>query len=227
MYYLLENAISRKQVGTQFQTRIGDDYDVEGPNSRIHLKYDEFPDFIPDLRFELEDAAKLTDVVRQDNISAKGFLINEKVKKIFDQCRLPEHRYYEASLLDHDGNVLPYYWLHLISNDYQMVDFQQSLFRKSNSPLKTSSTKNAPIYPIKDFDDYQKKSNLLIVNSGEFIVLDHLKIDNSQGFDMLHFSQLSVVYVFISEKMAGLLKKAKVSGIDITEAPDVEDLVLR
>lgn len=222
MYYLLENAITRKQVGTQFQTKICDGYDVDGPNSRCNLKFDEFPNFIPDLRFELEDAAKLTDVVREDNIMAKGYLINEKVKQIFDQCLLPDHRYYDATILDQDGNLHPYYWCHLISNDYQMVDFPQSVFRKGKFSLKSMLTPDDPICPIKDVDDYVKKRTFLIESDGGHIVIEKLKIHNSQRFDVIHFSELYATYAFISEKMVKLLKKEKVTGIDIIEYPDIE-----
>lgn len=223
MYYKLKNAITRKQVGIQFQTKgFVDGYDIDGPNSRVHLDYDVFPSFVPDLRFELEEKAKLTDVVKPDNISAKGFLINEKVKNIFDQCNLPEHRYYEASLLDHDGHILPYYWLHLISNDYQMIDFEKSVFRKSVFSLKSSDIKSESIIQVKDLNDYQEKN--LELKHESYVVLDILKVSNISNFDMLYFSKLDIRFAYISEKLATMLKKAKVTGIDIIEEPDMMDV---
>lgn len=224
MYYKLRNAITRKQVGYQFQTTgFIDGYDIHGPNSRIRLEWDKFPDFVPDLRFELHKKSKLTDVVTASNISATGFLINEKVKEIFDECLLPEHRYYEATLLNHDGNVLPYYWLHLISNDYKMIDFESSIFRKTKDLMKFNSIKEDPIYPIKDLKDF-KDTNSSIFENNFFIVFDVLKIHNTQKYDMLHFGDIDVNSVFISEKLATLLKKAKITGIDIIEYPDVQDM---
>lgn len=224
MYYKLRNAITRKQVGYQFQTTgFIDAYAHYGPNSRIRLEWDKFPDFVPDLRFELHKKSKLTDVVAASNISARGFLINEKVKEIFDECLLPEHRYYEATLLNHDGNVLPYYWLHLISNDYKMIDFESSIFRKTKDLIKFNSIKEDPIYPIKDLKDF-KDTNSSIFENNIFIVFDVLKIHNTQKYDMLHFGDIDVNSVFISEKLATLLKKAKITGIDIIEYPDVQDM---
>lgn len=225
MYYKLRNAITRKQVGYQFQTTgFIDGYDIHGPNCRTKLDYDRFPDFVPDLRFELHKKSKLTDVVTASNISATGFLINEKVKEIFDECLLPEHRYYEATLLNHDGNVLPYYWLHLISNDYKMIDFESSIFRKTKDLMKFfSNIKEDPIYPIKDLKDF-KDTNSSIFENNFFIVFDVLKIHNTQKYDMLHFGDIDVNSVFISEKLATLLKKAKITGIDIIEYPDVQDM---
>lgn len=223
MYYRLRNAITRKQVGTMFQTNgFIEGYEIHGPNSRIRLEADEFPNFVPDLRFGLIEKAKLTDVVHASNISAVGFLINEKVKKILDQCLLPEHRYYDASLLDREGNILPYYWLHLISNDYQMVDFAKSVFRKTPRVVKNFLIKDDPIYSVKNFEEYEKVhfgSSL----EDDNVILDILKIRNTMNYDMLHFRQFNSL-VYISEKLATLLKKGKVTGIDIIEDPDVIEI---
>ena len=223
-YYILENAVSRKQVGFMIQTDgFIEDYDIDGPNSRIHLTYDEFPNFVPDLRFELHPKSKLTDVVQASNISAKGFLINEKVKSIFEQCLLPEHRYYEATILNHDGEILPFYWLHIISNDYNIIDFNESEFRMTDDPLKGENTKNFELIKILNEEDFCNKNHLLF-NDNKFVVADILKLHDTKRYDMLYFSNIDVCSVFISEKLANMLKKAKVTGIDITEYPDLQNL---
>ncbi len=224
MYYRLRNAVTRKQVGTMFQTNgFIEGYNIHGPNSRVRLEPDEFPNFVPDLRFGLIEKAKLTDVVHASNMSAKGFLINEKVKKIFDQCLLPEHRYYDASLLDREGNNLPYYWLYLKSNDYQMVDFEKSVFRKTPRVVKNFLIKNDPIYSVKNFDEYEKVHYGSTIED-DYVILDILKIRNTMNYDMLHFYKLSTTDIYISEKLATLLKKEKVTGIDIIEDPDVVEI---
>jgi hypothetical protein len=81
-YYILKNATTRKQVGHYIQTAGWvDGCNINAPNSMANLDSEEFPNFIPDLRFDLEEKAKLTDIVSASNIVAHGFLINEKVKK--------------------------------------------------------------------------------------------------------------------------------------------------
>ena len=118
-YYTIENSIIKKEVGFQFQTSGFIDVEsAQGPNSRVNMEYDKNPSFIPDLRFELHEKSKLTDVVDASNISARGFLMNTKTKNILEQCRLFGYKFYDASVLDHDGIVNPYFWMHIISNYY-------------------------------------------------------------------------------------------------------------
>src|SRR5690606_25582916 len=110
----------------------------ESPNSMTKLTNLDFPNFDPELIFELEDAAILTDVVSPSNISAKGFLINEKVKKLFEGFKLIEHKYYPAVLIVR-RNRLQYYWLHFKANeDYflRKIDYKQSKFHISNLAYK-------------------------------------------------------------------------------------------
>ena len=58
----------------------------------------------------------------------------------------------------------------------------------------------------------------------DYVILDILKIRNTMNYDMLHFYKLSTTDIYISEKLATLLKKEKVTGIDIIEDPDVVEI---
>jgi hypothetical protein len=108
-YYILDNATTRKKVGYFIQTEgLVNGYNANAQNSMTKVKAEEFPDFIPDLRFNLGDKAKLTDIVSAGNIMTRGFLVNEKVKKIFESCKLPAHRYYDATL-NVKGTIHKYY----------------------------------------------------------------------------------------------------------------------
>ena len=90
----------------------------------------EFPDFNPKLIFELEKGAKLTDVLSQASISAKGFLVNDKVKEVLSKFKLMTHRYYDASIyLPKSGETLNYYWLHLCQPELShQLDYTKSVF---------------------------------------------------------------------------------------------------
>ena len=147
-FYNFKNAVTRKKVGHYVQTKgFVDGYDMYGPHSMWKLNDEEFPNFVPDLRFDLEEKAKLTDVVSASNISARGFLINEKVKNIFESCKLPEHRYYDATI-NVNGEIHKYYWLHLLYNDLSLVDFPNSSF------YLTSIGDNLGSVPVQSVDDY-------------------------------------------------------------------------
>ena len=225
-YYTIDNSIIKKEVGFQFQTSGFIDVEsAQGPNSRVNMEYDKNPSFTPDLRFELHEKSKLTDVVDASNISARGFLMNTKTKNILEQCRLFGYKFYDASVLDHDGIVNPYFWMHIISNDYDIIDFKQSVFRVHKFPilLKSDKIEEMPTIFIKDKKDYERKKNELFFED-KYLVIDVLKIVDTNHFDMIHFGNIDINTVFISEKLANLLKKEKITGITITPTDKLVNL---
>lgn len=223
-YFRLKNSNSHKEVGFQFQTNgYIEGYEIDGPNSRTKLTYDIFPDFVPDLRFGLHPKSKLTDVVDASNISAMGFLINEKVKNIFSQFKNSGYRFYDATIIDHNGQMLPYFWMHIVSNNYSMIDFEKSIFRKSNFPLKTATTKNGDSIDILNIDDFEEKGEILF-HDDYYVVPDEIKIDNKEEYDCLYFSKLRIKSVYISERLAKMLKKEKVTGIEILDSSDFQEI---
>ena len=133
-YYRLDNSVNTKEIGRHFlQATFADKKTLD---SGCSLVRDEFPNFKPDLRFDLEKGSKLTDVINSC-VEVPGFTINERVKNIFEQCKLPEHRYYEAKVKDLKGVIHPYYCLHILPNDYSMIDFDKTIFKKTEEPMKT------------------------------------------------------------------------------------------
>lgn len=88
--------------------------------------------------------------------------------------------------------------------------------------LKSSDIKSESIIQVKDLNDYQEKN--LELKHESYVVLDILKVSNISNFDMLYFSKLDIRFAYISEKLATMLKKAKVTGIDIIEEPDMMDV---
>lgn len=213
-YYTIDNSIIKKEVGFQFETSGFIDVEsAQGPNSIVNMEYDKNPSFIPDLRFKLHEKSKLTDVVDASNISARGFLMNTKTKNILEQCRLFGYKFYDASVLDHDGIVNPYFWMHIISNDYDIIDFKQSVFRVHKFPilLKSDKIEEMPTIFIKDKKDYERKKNELFFED-KYLVIDVLKIVDPNHYDMIHFGNIDINTVFISEKLANLLKKRKLQA---------------
>ena len=76
-FYLLSNSAKKTEVGTYPQTTgLVDGYEEFAENSMVNLNSDEFPNFAPDLRFELEEKAILTDIIRPSNLDyAKGLMM--------------------------------------------------------------------------------------------------------------------------------------------------------
>ena len=211
-FYNLNNATARKKVGRYMQTKgYVDGYDQYAQNSMTELDSEKIPSVIPDLRFDLEKTAKLTDVVSASNISARGFLINEKVKNIFESCKLSEHRYYDATI-NVNGEIHKYYWLHLIFNDLSLIDFPNSSFYLS------SFFDNQGNVPVQSVDDYFLKLKELTGNEFLFIFADKIKLlPTDDKFDLIVFPYIFGLRLryLISSELKEKLEKEKVTGIDI------------
>lgn len=134
-YYLISISTDLKEIGRYFQTKgLPTGYTskwYDEPNSMTNLVYNSLPDFIPDLKWELEDKAKLTDIVSAGNITADGFLMNEKAKNIFQRFNIIEHRFHDAILIV-KGQVLRYYFLQIVNKDFEIIDFKHSSFCVAN-----------------------------------------------------------------------------------------------
>lgn len=57
-----------------------------------------------------------------------------------------------------------------------------------------------------------------------YVVPDEIKIDNKEEYDCLYFSKLRIKSVYISERLAKMLKKEKVTGIEILESSDFQEI---
>lgn len=179
-YYRLEKSVDTKEIGRH--TIQLDFVDKKSQDSCRSLVGNAFPDFKIDMRFYLEKGSKLTDVVRS-GVDVPGFMINERVKNIFEQCKLPDHRYYEATVTDHKGVVHPYYCLHILPNDYSMIDFDKTIFKKTTEPMKIwpelafpnmEEIKNAPEIRIKSLEEMKDYEDEFFPDK-LYVVLDVLK----------------------------------------------------
>lgn len=82
-FYKISNSTNEKEVGTFLQCKgiiTGKNADwFKAPNSMTNLTNDDFPTLQPDLRFELEEKAIKTDLIKPSNISAKGLLVSKRL----------------------------------------------------------------------------------------------------------------------------------------------------
>jgi restriction endonuclease len=110
-YYIVRNSLNNKEVGKALfqcksmpEKKSGTRW-FDEPNSMTNLTNNEFPDFVPDLQFELENKAKLTDIIKPTNLPAQGFLLSEKAKAVFESFNLMEHLYYNAIVITPKGEL--------------------------------------------------------------------------------------------------------------------------
>jgi len=217
-YYILSNSTDEKIIGKKYPQCKGIPSDMgltskwfEQPNSMTKLTNDEFPDFEPELIFELEEKAILTDVVSPSNISAKGFLVNEKVKSILSDFTLMEHKYYPAILI-FKGSKLPYYWLHFKENENTFlggIDFPDSIFKITNLAfMKIDDVK------ILSYDDFWNKKMALPMKHirAEKIVLESKLYEKK--IDLFYISYITSCF-FVSKNMKMEIEMNNITGFEI------------
>src|ERR1700743_2287765 len=98
VYYKFEPACDTPEVGRQYPQvqKMSLEYDYNALNSVYALsrEVEKFPEDIPNLNsFTLHSNAKLTDLLSVAVVSG-GFLISEKLKMIFEEFKLVNHRFY-------------------------------------------------------------------------------------------------------------------------------------
>ena len=213
-YFLLKNATMRKEIGCFPQCEgVPDGYNFgmyDKSNSITNLNNDTFPDFDPEIIVQLDRKAKLTDVVSHTNFHCRGLFVNEKVKSILEQFNLPEHKFFEGILIYQDKKI-PYYWFHLVKKDLQGINFAQSEFRTGFSPNNLDDE----ILQINTLEDF----NNIIENNPKFVGGAKIILEEEYqkfNLDLIYFPFIHF-YIFISENVANLLIKEKVSGIEIIE----------
>lgn len=132
LFYIIEPAVDTKETGKAFPAvESYENYDFKSADSVHHLDYHSFPDFIPDIRFKLAKTAKICDMMSQAAISARGFLISEKLKLIFESIanQIIPHRFYPATIEDHDGVFHTFFWMHFVWEEGKdLPDYKKSKF---------------------------------------------------------------------------------------------------
>lgn len=217
-YYFILNSTDEKIIGREFPQCKGMPSGMglnhkwfEQPNSMTKLTNDVFPDFEPELIFELEEKAILTDIVSPSNISAKGFLINQKVKNILSHFNLMEHRYYPATLIVR-GEKFNYYWLHFKENDEEYlsgINYNESSFVITN--LALAKIDDIQIDSRDDFWIKKKKLPMKHIRAEKIKLIDEIK---RKHLDLFYIPYLHS-HFFCSHRLIDVLKAYNIRGIEI------------
>ena len=214
-YYILSNATDEKEIGKIYPQCKGvpkgysfDCYNEA--NSMTKLSNNEFPKEKPALIFELEKKAKLTDVISPSNISARGFLINKKVKNLLCDLKIIEYKIYPATLFA-NKQVLDYYWFHPIKNDFVGIDFKNSEFIETN--LMMYKIKNVQVNCIEDYNtcsqNKQKKFNLIITE--KLVLKEEYKKLDIFFFPLIHQD------LIVSDKTIDSIQNNSITGFKYKE----------
>ncbi|MEM5564954.1 DUF1629 domain-containing protein [Psychroserpens sp. AS72] len=183
------------------------------PNSMTNLTNEEFPSFLPNLIFELEDKAFLTDAISPSNLSAKGFLISSKLKSIIETHNLMEHKFFKARVIFKEENY-DYFWLHFKDNKdkyLNAIDYKNSQFYVANLAFM-----HVRDIDLSCYEDYKQKRLSLTMKyiHGAKISLDETLIN--ENLDLFYLPDVSRGY-FLSKNLYDEFKKNDITGFDIKE----------
>lgn len=203
MFYTIENATD-KTVGSVFPQ-------VASINQKVahSIPFDEFVNLDSELLFELQPKAKLTDVLSQAAISAHGLLVNKKVKDLLEEFNIMQHRYYKCLVKDLKDVTHDYYWLHMVNDFKNTIDYSTSKFYWTKSTFR-----KGPIN-LSSYDDYlkQKKENGILWGVG----IEKVAFKNFPFFDIFSCIPFDMG-IYISKKLKEKLHKENITGVLINES---------
>lgn len=192
MYYILKPAVGTTETGNAYPAvESYGDYDFNAPNSVHKIKFNEFPDFSPDIRFKLAKGAKLCDMMGQATINANGFLISDKLRLVLEKANIVPHKFYPATI-EAKNIFYKYYWIHLVWEEgKKLIDYSNSIFYKQKFSNSLGYLK------INSESDYiNTKSE---IGSKYMIGFEKLRLKELPPFDMMIVPFKTDI--FISEKM--------------------------
>ncbi len=214
-YYSLSLSTDEKVVGKYHQIMaLGRDCDLSlgGPKSMKNLVSRSFPSEAPNLDYMIMDKkAKLTDIISTGYITAKGFFMNKRCKDVFDKFRLVSHAHYPGRV-EFNQAFIDYYWLHLVNESYDLIDFNQSTFLLS--PLGLGTSEVITINSEMNLNSIKKEVGYLKTIRLEKLVLSEKF--KTEPLDLFFF--LGLHYdVFISEALKAALDDNRITGINISD----------
>jgi hypothetical protein len=148
-------------------------------------------------------------VLSQAAISAHGLLVNAKVKNLLSGFTIMNHKYYKCLVKDLKGNTHDYYWLHLVDNFTDRINYLKSVF------YWTKSTFRKDVIKLTSYQDYLelKKQNGILWG----IDIDQISFDEKFNEKLDLFSCIPFdIRIYTSKKLKGALMD--ISGIKMQEA---------
>jgi len=217
-YYIFEPACDTPETGSQYPQvqKMGAGYDFESSNSvRVLSKsYKDFPDFKPNFDYLVVHAqAKLTDLLSIAVIHG-GFLISERLKRVFEGLNIAPHRFYSAKLKHRKAFYENYYWMYIICNLSSFVDYKKSSF------YVYDYFHSLGFIEVNSKEEYsQKEKKLKDKNPDKAVTIWAQKIYLNESFDrnldLFEIGTFNANY-FISERLGNAIIEEKITGCSIT-----------
>jgi hypothetical protein len=210
-FYSIKTTTEKKIIGLdypQIQT-MGGAVNRDAPNSLYNVYPNELPDFTPNLNyFVLSKDAKLTDVLSSAMISY-GFIINDKVKNILGQFKLPPCKFYPARVEYKGMYYNNYYWFFFVCDILDFIDYDKTEF------FITDLVHNK-IEDCKNIISSNSLRNLKEVLVGQGYInsnIIYLKQDTAFPYDLFEIT-FGNYRIYISCDLKNALQENNIKGLD-------------
>ena len=217
MYYIFDLSIDSNIVGTDFPQayKFIKEYNPNGTHAIFELyKYKtNFPDFIPDLSgIMLSGRAKLTDFISN---AFGAIIVSPKGKDILQRFNLCSHRFYPCTLHSR-GKSYDYFWLQLISDYSDYVDYKKTTFVEYNFSERRGSilveSKEEMLRKREEIKKLYEGTNWTIW--GDKIVM---RSDFSKDLDLFIISRIDGS-TYISDRLHNEIAKNNLTGCELSPA---------
>jgi hypothetical protein len=208
-YYTIETSDDISVIGAYPQVVKEENYNLSSPISYWNVSWDKIPDFTPDYRIKLNDAAKPTSLL--NTLSGfYGLTVDKYLKNILERFNLPEHNFYPIEVRK-DNQALDYYWFHFVDSLIPFIDFKNTLFEKYRKfPLKVMEELR-----FTSINELHKIESRLNFEQG--IRIKDLKVNNNfPKFDVISLWNLTP-HILISENLKKTIENIGFTGLTFLE----------
>jgi hypothetical protein len=106
----------------------GYDYKAENATRKLFRHWKSFPEFRPNLdSFVLDAKSRQTDIL-SNSLSSRGLILNSKARAIFESAKTCPVKFYKASVIHNNKLLTDYFWMHIVSDYTEFVDYTNSTF---------------------------------------------------------------------------------------------------
>jgi len=214
-YNILDFDCNSKETGPIYPQvqKMSSGYDNKADNSikKLFRHWKSFPDFKPNLdSFVLEPKSKQTDIL-SNALSSRGIILNSKAKAIFESVKTCPIQFYEASVIHHRQLLDDYFWMHIVSDYTDFVDYTNSTFFIYQNFMKNIGY----IEVLSKEDLIEKEEKLKRDNPNTTLAIWSEKIKMLSSFDME--LQLFTIgkfdaNLYIDQSLKNILIENKITG---------------
>jgi hypothetical protein len=220
-YHIFQPACNTNETGPEYPQvqEMAPEYIYKAPDSVYALSkaVEQLPNFTPNLNyFVVQSRAKLTDLLSVAPVHG-GLLVSSQLKYLLDKHNLtPIHKFYPANV-QHKKQFHHYFWLHIICNLTDQVDYPNSTFF-----IYHNYKNNLGYVSIESKEDFtQQKEKIKRDNPGKTITIwaETIKLNKefNAAIDLFEIGTFDNNY-YISERLRAALVSEKITGCEISPA---------